>query len=264
MVCCRPVGGNEKPVKPTWDSQVVNTSSLLASIVRKFKKLIVENTSEIFRIYVFRKKFEESLLAFRNVNKFFFGKSFRDEIDLGKDVREEISFSFCWRVNLFEWKSVFFFMSAFEVSFFSSKRISLSGNGQSLCFFLYPRGVSEKVFQGRFILLMECLACKSTFGWRKKGNKLTTAIPRANNSWGREIIQLSEMEHRTTNKWWRWSLNFTQIWSFTRLSWRKTVFTLKSIPTVETKADVKESSAYRNRKLVLPTLELPMMRSLNI
>ena len=35
----------------------------------------------------------------------------------------------------------------------------------------------------------------------------------------------------------------TQIWSLTRLSCRKTVFTLKSMPTVETKADVKESSA---------------------
>lgn len=38
--------------------------------------------------------------------------------------------------------------------------------------------------------------------------------------------------------------NLTQICNFTLLSCRKTVFTLKSIPTVETKAEVKESSAY--------------------
>lgn len=36
----------------------------------------------------------------------------------------------------------------------------------------------------------------------------------------------------------------TQIWSFTLLSCLKTVLTLKSMPTVDTKADVKESSAY--------------------
>ena len=35
----------------------------------------------------------------------------------------------------------------------------------------------------------------------------------------------------------------THICSLTRLSWRKTVFTLKSMPTVETKAEVNESSA---------------------
>ena len=36
----------------------------------------------------------------------------------------------------------------------------------------------------------------------------------------------------------------TQIWSLTRLSCLKTVFTLKSMPTVLTNADVKLSSAY--------------------
>lgn len=56
----------------------------------------------------------------------------------------------------------------------------------------------------------------------------------------------------------------TQIWSLTLLSWRNTVLTLKSIPTVDTKAEVKESSAYRNRKLVLPTELLPITRSLNM
>ncbi|ETE69391.1 Tetraspanin-1, partial [Ophiophagus hannah] len=44
----------------------------------------------------------------------------------------------------------------------------------------------------------------------------------------------------------------------------QTVFTLKSMPTVLTKSEVKESSAYRKRNDVLPTLLLPMIKSLNI
>ena len=39
-------------------------------------------------------------------------------------------------------------------------------------------------------------------------------------------------------------LSLTQICSLTRLSFLTTVFTLKSMPTVDTKAEVKESSAY--------------------
>ena len=56
----------------------------------------------------------------------------------------------------------------------------------------------------------------------------------------------------------------TQIWSLTRLFCLKTVLTLKSMPTVDTNADVNESSAYRKRNDVLPTLELPMMSILNM
>ena len=58
-------------------------------------------------------------------------------------------------------------------------------------------------------------------------------------------------------------IKLTQICSLTRLSCRKTVLTLKSIPTVETKAEVNESSAYRNKNDVLPTLEFPITKSLN-
>ncbi|TNN83665.1 hypothetical protein EYF80_006183 [Liparis tanakae] len=43
-----------------------------------------------------------------------------------------------------------------------------------------------------------------------------------------------------------------------------TVLTLKSMPTVLTKAEVKEASAKRNRKDVFPTLLLPMISSLNM
>lgn len=56
----------------------------------------------------------------------------------------------------------------------------------------------------------------------------------------------------------------TQICSLILFSFLKTVFTLKSIPTVLTNADVKESSAYRNKKEVFPTLLLPIMSSLNM
>ena len=59
-------------------------------------------------------------------------------------------------------------------------------------------------------------------------------------------------------------LPVSQICSLTRLSLRKTVFTLKSIPTVDTNAEVNESSAYRNRNDVFPTAEFPMIKSLNI
>lgn len=60
------------------------------------------------------------------------------------------------------------------------------------------------------------------------------------------------------------SKKHTQICSLTRLSCLKTVFTLKSIPTVETKAEVKESSAYRNKKEVFPTELFPMIKILNM
>ena len=41
----------------------------------------------------------------------------------------------------------------------------------------------------------------------------------------------------------------TQIWSLTRLSWRKTVLTLKSMPTVETKACVEnKQSKHRSQE----------------
>jgi hypothetical protein len=36
------------------------------------------------------------------------------------------------------------------------------------------------------------------------------------------------------------------------------------MPTVETKAEVKESSAYLKRKEVFPTEELPMIKILNM
>ena len=60
------------------------------------------------------------------------------------------------------------------------------------------------------------------------------------------------------------SVRLTQICSFTRRPSWQTVFTLKSIPTVLTKAEVKVSSAYLNRKLVFPTLELPIISILNM
>ena len=56
----------------------------------------------------------------------------------------------------------------------------------------------------------------------------------------------------------------TQHISNTRAYLLGLIFTLKSMPTVETKAEVKESSAYLKRKLVLPTELLPMIRSLNM
>lgn len=60
----------------------------------------------------------------------------------------------------------------------------------------------------------------------------------------------------TTNPYWfffifHFLLCFlTQIWSFTLLLFRCTVFTLKSIPTVETKAEVKLSSAYLKSQII--------------
>ena len=75
-----------------------------------------------------------------------------------------------------------------------------------------------------------------------------------------------ESEKDDDGEGWRSKCIFrlTQICNLTLLSCRKTVLTLKSMPTVETNAEVNESSAYRNKKEVLPTLELPMMRILNM
>lgn len=56
----------------------------------------------------------------------------------------------------------------------------------------------------------------------------------------------------------------THICNFTRLSCLNTVFTLKSMPTVLTNADVNESSAYLKRNDVFPTLLLPIINSLNM
>ena len=82
--------------------------------------------------------------------------------------------------------------------------------------------------------------------------------------WSRISLYASCPKKLRSHGNWVTGLELTHICNFTLLSCRNTVFTLKSIPTVLTKAEVNESSAYLNKNEVFPTELLPIINNLNM